>query len=328
MKKIKRYFKRHPSYWWKIPGIILLLVIAGCSITIDSIDQPASVNGGDILPVTLHVTINTNDVRTAKFMVAVLVPKVWKVAQNGVITFTSDLTSGDQPMTVIPAGTAAPNGNGLDWPTYLTQKIGNGGNLLNEYEWVAFYSNSTYSVAGNKTYSVTVSIRMKTSADNLQFKLGYCVANSSDGLSDPQYYSSFFPGCFRVNGEGDLIDFCNPQLAVVDPRTSLDNDIVTVSFDGGVAPTALDNASEVYLCVKGYLSSGDSLTVCSQTADTKMEPLGLNRWRKDIWPRGLFHLNEEQHLVRLAYYFTDATGTIKVGYGGGADPFPYTFKCQ
>jgi len=313
---------------WKVVGGLLLLVLVGCSMTIDSIVQPSSINAGDLLPVTLNVTITTNTSQTQNFMVAVLVPKVWKAAQNAIITFTSDITSGDQGMTVIPAGTAAPNGGGLDWPTYLAGKIGNGGNLLPDYEWVAFYSNSSYSVAGNATIHATVSIKIKTSPDNLLFKLGYCVANSVDGLSSSDRYGSRFTGCFQSIGAGDLIDFCNPQLANVDPRTSLDNDIISLTFDGGVQPTPLDNASQVYLCISGITDGGDSLSVCIQTDQTKMTALGLNKWRKDIWPRKLFDLNDNQHLTGLRYWFTDATGGSKVGYAGTQDPFIYTFKCQ
>jgi hypothetical protein len=319
------------NFWnwaWKITGALLLLIIVSCTMTIDSVVQPSSINGGDILPVTLNVTITTNTSQTSNFMVAVLVPKVWHAAQNATITFTSDITSGDQPMTVIPAGTPAPNGGGLDWPTYLVNKIGNGGNLLPDYEWVAFYSNSAYTIGGNVTVHATVSIHIKTSPENLLFKLGYCVANSTDGLSDPSRYGSYFTSCFQVNGAGDLIDFCNPQLANVDPRTSLDNDIITLTFDGGVTSTALDNASQVYLCISAITSSGDSLSVCEQTTRTKMTPLGLNRWQKDIWPRKLFSLSDNQHLTGLRYYFTDASGNNKVGYGGGSSPFTYTFKCE
>ena len=313
---------------WKIIGGLLLLIIAACSITIDNVVIPGSVNGGNVLPITLNVTIATNQTQTSNFMVAVLVPKVWKTAQNATITFTSDITSGDQAMSVIPAGTPAPQGGGMDWPTLLATKIGNGGNLLPDYEWVAFYSNSSYSVDANATIRATVSIKIKTSADNLLFKLGYCVANSTDGLSSSDRYASAFSGCFQVNGAGDLIDFCNPQISTVDPRTSFDNDIITLTFDGGVQSTALDNASQVYLCITGITDTGDSLSVCTQTDATKMTSLGLNKWQKDIWPRKLFNLTANQHLTGLRYFFTNATGGNKVGYANGSSPFLYTFKCQ
>lgn len=313
---------------WKLIGALLLLIIAACSITIDNVVIPASINGGGTLPITLNVTISTNQVQTSNFMVAVLVPKVWKTAQNATITFTSDITSGDQAMSVIPAGTPAPQGGGMDWPTLLATKIGNGGNLLPDYEWVAFYSNASYSVDANATIHATVNIRIKTSPDNLLFKLGYCVANSTDGLSSSDRYASATSGCFQVNGTGDLLDFCNPQISTVDPRTSLDNDIITLTFDGGVQSTDLDNASQVYLCIAGITDTGDSLSVCNQTDAMKMTALGLNKWQKDIWPRKLFNLTDKQHLTGLRYFFTDATGSKKVGYAGGSAPFLYSFKCQ
>ncbi|MBO9202461.1 MULTISPECIES: DUF4961 domain-containing protein [Niastella] len=326
----KPLVKRKPSAGviWKVIGALLLLIIAACSITIDNVAIPGSIKSGDVLPITLNVTITTNQTQTSNFMTAVLVPKVWKVAQNATITFTSDITSGDQAMTVIPAGTPAPQGGGMDWPTLLATKIGNGGNLLPDYEWVAFYSNASYSVDANATIHATVSIKIKTSPDNLMFKLGFCVANSTDGLSSSDRYATAFPGCFQAIGTGDPIDFCNPQISTVDPRASLDNDIITLTFDGGVQSTALDNASQVYLCIAGITDTGDSLSVCTQTDATRMTSLGLNKWQKDIWPRKLFNLTDNQHLTGLRYFFTDANGNNKVGYAGGASPFLYTFKCQ
>lgn len=313
---------------WKVVAGLLIIIIVSCSISIDSLTQPSSVNGGDILPVTLTVTIGTNADQTSNFVVGILVPKVWKAAQNATITFTSDITTGNQGMTLIPAGTPEPKGSGRDWPTLIANTAGNGGNLLPDWEWVVFMSNTSYSVTANATIHATVNIKVKTSPDNLLFKLGYCVANSSDGLSGADRYAVRFSDCFRVNGTDDLIDFCNPQISNVDPRTSKDNDIVTVNFDGGVQSTLLDNASQVYLCIAGITDTGDSLSVCTPGDQTKMNSLGLGKWQKDIWPRKLFNLTDQQHLVGLRYFFTDATGTIKVGYAGGADPFTYTFRCQ
>lgn len=310
-------------------GIIFLLcLIVSCSITIDNVIQPSSVQGGEILPVTLNVTISTNSSQTSKFVVAVLVPKVWNAAKNTSVTFTSDITSGDQPMSVIPEGTPEPKGSGLDWPALLKKQIGNGGNLINDYEWVAFYSNASYTVAGNATIHVQVNLKTKVSEDNLSFKLGYVVANSTDGLSGSDRYASYFSSCFRVFGNGDLVDFCNPQLASVEPRAALDNDIITINFDSGVSSNALSNVSDVYLCATGITTTNERITVCTQSAQTKMDNQGLGRFRKDIWPRQFFSLKNNQTLKSIEYYFTDQTGTTKVGYGGGSDPFPFTFKCQ
>ncbi|HEV7330464.1 MAG TPA: DUF4961 domain-containing protein [Flavisolibacter sp.] len=324
-------FSSFKKSWFSLRNFSIFFFIVfliSCSMTIDSVDQPMSVKGGEILPVTLNVTIETNQEQTSKFMVAVLVPKVWNARKNTTITFTSDITSGDQTMSVIPEGTPEPKGSGMDWPTLISTKVGNGGNLINDYEWVAFFSDAAYTVGGNKTVRAQVKIRTKVSDDNIAFKLGYCVANSTDGLSGTDRYGTFFTSCFRVEGSGDLIDFCNPQLATIEPRTSLDNDIITLNFDSKVSDNALSNSSDIYLCATGITTSGERINVCSQNAQTKMNVVGVGRFRKDIWPREFFSLRADQSLRSLEYFYTDATGNVKVGYGGGADPFPFTFKCQ
>lgn len=326
MQKIKR------ARLWQAAGLLLLttVVVISCSITIDSIDQADSVQGGDTLSSTLHVTINTNDTRNnAKFMVALLVPKVWNASSNTKITFTSSITTGTQTMSAIPAGTAAPQAGGKDWPTLIADNIGNGGNLLPGWEWVAFYSDKAYSVVANDAITVTISIKAKVSNDNLSFKLGYVVANSSDGLSDAQYYASAFPGCFRVFGQGDLMDYCNPQLSSIDPLSAEDNDIITLNFDAGVIDSELKDADDLYICLKGVTTQGDTLDACAQTEKTRLNSYALKKWRIDIWPRQFFNLSKSEQLESLVYYFTDKTGQIRVGKDGtGATPFTYTFKCQ
>lgn len=325
-------YKVKRSKWTKVALVLtaVLLVIASCSITIDSIEQPDSVTAGDTLASTLHVTIQTNDSRNnAKFMVAMLVPKSWKTAGNAKITFTSSITTGTQTMSAIAPGVAAPQGGGLDWPTLISNEIGNGGNLLPGWEWVAFYSDQAYNIAANVVVTVTVSVRVKTGPDNLSFKLGYVVANSFDGLSDPQYYASAFPGCFTAIGEGDLMDYCNPQLSTVDPIDALDNDIITLNFDGGIIDTELKDADEVYICLKGVTTTGDTVGTCQQEDRTRLVSYALKKWRIDLWPRGFFNLEQQQHLASLVYYFTDQTGTRRVGKDGtGAVPFTYTFSCE
>lgn len=317
---------------WQAAGLLLLttVVVISCSITIDSIDQADSVQGGDTLSSTLHVTINTNDTRNnAKFMVALLVPKVWNASSNTKITFTSSITTGTQTMSAIPAGTAAPQAGGKDWPTLIADNIGNGGNLLPGWQWVAFYSDKAYSVVANDAITVTISIKAKVSNDNLSFKLGYVVANSSDGLSDAQYYASAFPGCFRVFGQGDLMDYCNPQLSSIDPLSAEDNDIITLNFDAGVIDSELKDADDLYICLKGVTTQGDTLDACAQNEKTRLNSYALKKWRIDIWPRQFFNLSKSEQLESLVYYFTDKTGQISVGKDGtGKTPFTYTFKCQ
>lgn len=320
--------KKFQNYFIRIVATLIVVVIISCSMTIDSVDQPSSINGGETLNVTLHLKIKADAAQTSKLMIAILVPKMWNARQKASLTFTSDKTTGVQKMTVIPVGTPAPQAQGLDWPAKIAAQIGNGGNLINDWEWVAFYSDVDYSVANEPEFKATVNVSIPTTTDNISFKMGYVVANSSDGLSGSDRYGSYFPDCLTVNGTGDLIDFCNPQLSSVEPRTALDNDIITLNFDGGVISNPLENETNIYLCATAVTTTGETLEVCEQTTKTKLTALGARRFRIDLWPREFFAVPAGKTLKRLEYFFTNADGTKKIGYGGLSDPFLYTFNCN
>lgn len=323
---------------WKIGGTVAILVIVACSVTINTVTQPASVNAGDVLNVTLTGTIVTNSNPTANLMVGFLVPKVWNAAANAKVTFTSDISNGPQGMSPIPTTTAAPNGNGLSWQTDLMNTLGHASNLIPEYEWVAFYSDQQYPTSDNTTYNVTVNIQIPVGQTNLLFNMEYCLAESNDGLHSTvfsnwpptSYYSAFIPTTpIRVYGPGTLVDFVHPQLSVVTPSTALDNDIIALPFNDGLVNTGLTNASSIYLCATGYTNTGDSITVCQQTPATQLKAQGGGIYQIDIWPKGFFNVPAGKTIDSLHYFFTDATGGNRVGYGGSKDTaFTFIFNCQ
>ena len=204
-----------------------------------------------------------------------------------------------------------------------------------EYEWIAFQSNTTYAVPGTTTFGVHVNITINVPTNNVFFNMAYVIAESTDGLhsnayTDPStdFYGTFYPGPVRVNGTGTLLDFVNPQLSVIVPGNSLDNDIITIPFNATAAANPLSTSNKVYLCATGYTTAGDSIKVCQQTSQTQLSSTGTGQWQASIWPRGFFGLSQSQSLDSMTYYFTDANGANRVGYGGGASPFSFTFSCQ
>jgi hypothetical protein len=323
------------GWTWKITATVLIAVIVACNLTINSVDQPASVTGGTTMTVKLTCNIFVNSHQTSAFVVGMLVPKVWNASANTTMSFTSDNTTGTQAMTLMPLGTPDPTGNGLSWQDDLMQTIGHAGNLIPEYEWVVFQSNIQYTIPDNTGFNVYVTININVPQQNVLFNMAYCIAESGDGLHSEawggpptNYYGTFFPGAVRVNGTGTLLDFVNPQLSVIVPGSSLDNDIISIPFNATAATNALSTANQVYLCATGYTSAGDSIKVCEQTSKTRLQPLGQGQWQLNLWPRGYFGLTPTQTLDSINYFFTDATGANRVGYGGGSSPFSYTFSCQ
>jgi hypothetical protein len=185
------------------------------------------------------------------------------------------------------------------------------------------------------TITGDLNIKMKVAADgnNTLVKLGYVITDTGNGfISDGNgtYFSQVSTPCFEVTGgSGDIVDFCNPQLTIIDPPKSLDNDFVTLTFDGNVVATPVSGASEVYLCATAYTDDGKTITVCEQTAKTLMKQTTATskRYQITFWPKSFFNTTDAQTIVKMEYFVTNKAGTAKVGYGNTAEPFVYTFKC-
>jgi len=337
MKKIKLPTGRSAWNWiWKITGTVIVLVIVACSISINNVSQPSTIAGGSTLTSTITAGINqVNATQTSALVVGILVPTQWNAANNTTMSYTSSATSGTQVMNLIPTGTVAPTGGGVSWQTDMLNTIGTAGNLINEYEWIAFESPTPYTVNNGDNITVTITVNIKVSQTNMLFNMAYVVCESSDGLnstayslSPSTYYGTFFPPSLRVTGPGTLLDFIDPQLSVITPGFATDNDIITLPFNSTAVQNPLTNASQVFLCATGYTTTGDSIKVCQQTSANQLQSLGGGNFQTSIWPRGFFGLSAAQSLDSIEYVFTDATGATIVGFNGTTTPFSYTFGCQ
>jgi len=264
------------------------------------------------------------------------VPKGWKAAQNTTVRYESPALGGGV-MSLIPDNSLPKNGGGLTWSAYMKKTFGNGGNLIDDMEWVAYQSDKAFSHADGYTFTGTILINIKVGADNnnTSVKLGYVISDTGNAFTSDQfgtYYSSDLnKSCFEVTGgTGDLIDFCNPQLTIVDPPKSLDNDFVTLTFDGNVVDTELNGQNDLYLCATAYTSDGKTIPVCEQTTKTKLTQTSATskRYQATFWPKAFFNTADGQTITKMEYFITNKAGTVKVGYGNTKDPFIYTFKCE
>ncbi|WP_184549499.1 DUF4961 domain-containing protein [Mucilaginibacter sp. FT3.2] len=321
---------------WKFCAFITLaIVLACCGEIITGVDQPATATVGSVVPITVHINIPTLGNGGPDYLIfGFLVPKGWKGAQNTTITYTSPLGNGT--MNLVPDGTVAKNGGGLTWPAYMKKTFQNGGNLIDDVEWVAYQSDKAYPHSNGDALSGDLHIKIKVGADgnNTLVKLGYVITDTGNGFTSDNngtYYSELITPCFELTGgTGDLVDFCNPQLTTINPPKSLDNDFITLTFDGTVTDTKLNNATETYLCATAYTSDGKTISVCEQTDKTRMTQTGPNsrKYQITLWPKSFFGTTGTQTISRMEYFITDKTGATKVGYGNTLAPFTYTFKCS
>lgn len=304
----------------------MAIMLSQC-FTIVSVDQPGTAAAGDEITVKVVAEIDPSfDLTDMRLVAAVLVPKSWGGASNIAMTYTS--SKGNGTMSVIPSTQLAPSST-VTWPEELKSKIGIGDNLIDEVEWVAFWSDQAYNVTDAEApITGEITITLKVGPQNLISQLGYFIGESTLDLGSPNNYNVFFPECFTVtSGTGATIDFCNPQIASVAPIKSLDNDIITITFDASVGPTALAGASQVYLCAKGFTADG-SVTVCTAEDKTKMVAVGENLWRLDLWPRDYFNVASDQTLERIEFSFTNEAGDVVVNDPGSGLPIVYEFSCN
>ncbi len=306
------------------------LIISACVSTISIISQQALVTPGD----TAHMVLNLqwsaiNYDRSDRQIVGICVPRSWNAAQNTTMTYKSDV--GDGKMVLVPDNIIDP-ATKLSYVAALTKKFSIGPNYINDMEWVVYWSDVKRNAANQTTVRGQIYINIKTSTDNLSFKPGFAMCEDEDGLSDANsgYYTSIFGTCMQVvdNSGGDVQDFCNPQIGTADPASALDNDIVTIKYNGSLDSSNLKLQDNIYFCAKAYTSTGAVIDMCQQTAQTKLIKSDVQQWRIDFWPRKLFNLTNAQTLVRIEYYFTNQSGSIKTGYANTSDPFKYNFKCK
>lgn len=330
--------------WCAAAAVAVTIVITCCSINPFVVSQPDSATVGSTVPITVTFSYHNIYASDQEYMVfAMLVPKGWDGADNIKITYGGSQGTGN--LVPMPSTVLEPKSNGLTWAAALKKKFGIGGNLVDDMEWVVFKSDKTVQLSNGMNITGTLNISVKVGADgnNTLCKLGYVMANSTNGLQDPdgfidgdpgtqfEYYSEYISPCFQLTGgPGDLVDFCNPQLTSYDPPKSLDNDFFTITFDGTVTSTALDGADAVYLCATGYTNDGKAITVCDQSAKTKLTQTAAKsgKYKVTMWPRQFFGITDAQTLSNMTFFITDATGAKKVGYGNTSSPFTYTFKCK
>jgi len=334
---MKLYLRIKGKRIWQVCALAVLgIALACCGEIITGVDQPAAATVGETVPITVHIDIPTvGDGGPDNLIFGFLVPKGWKAAQNTTITYTSP-TLGDGVMTLIPNTTLAKNGGGLNWPDDMKKTFGIGANLIDDMEWVAYQSDKAFKHNGSEITG-DLNIRIKVGADNnnTSVKLGYVITDSGNGFTSDgngTYYSVKMNNtCFEVTGgTGDLVDFCNPQLTTINPPKSLDNDFITLTFDGTVITTNLTGADAVYLCATAYTSDGQTISICEQTDKTKMiqRPDGSKKYQITFWPKSFFGASDTQTIVKMEYFITNSAGTVKVGYGNTDSPFQYSFKCS
>jgi len=310
-------------------GLSVTLFLVHCGLEALTVTVPPQAKANERVTFVMHCgtdPIVQGD--PTQLLAGIMVPKSWNARQNAELRYTSP--KGNGTMQLI-ADTETEQKTGMNWPQAAKSVLGIGPNLVDDFEWIVYRSLETYSFNGGEKIAFDVQAECNVGSENMLVRLGFYVGSSREAFEVPgDFHKVAFSDVFEVtDGEGELIDFVNPQLGVVQPVQSLDNDIITLTFDGGVVNTVLDNTADVYLHVRAFDEAGLLFAeVGERTAKTRLRGVGGKRFLIDIWPRGFFAVPKGKRIARIEYFFTDDMGTKTVGYGNMADPFKYTFRCD
>lgn len=314
-------------------GLVLVICLTQCGLKALTVSVPETAEVEDRVSFVMHSgaepRIEGSGTYSTQLVAGIMVPKSWNARSNMTMTFTSP--KGNGTMRLIPDSEMEPVSS-LNWHQAAKKMFGIGRNLVDDFEWIIFRSAQSYTFVNNEDIDFEVNVECNVGSENMLVSLGFYVGSSIEHLraDDTDYKKVTFSDNFEViGGAGDIIDFLNPQMGTVQPVKSLDNDIITLTFDAGVASTVLDEESAVFLHIRA-LDTADRLIgeVIKQDEFTKLSEIGGKKFLIDIWPRGYFQLSEDEQIARLEYYYTDVTGTKRVGYADSDEPFRYTFRCE
>lgn len=356
MKKIANYLKA-----CKVPVFALAALISFSSDRCMIVDEfsvaQTDENGNEVF----YAKANTDATFTLKghidchedhngvnFVLGVLAPKSWKIAENARITYKCDLAEDHNQlltMSPIPSTSLPKNGQGRTWVECLTQEYGVGTNVLDDMEWVAFQTDDKYSIINNQFPTFTIFITTNVGEKNLKCHLGIFINHTDDGFSGGNDHKTvqFSPDCFEVvDGVGLTLDYCNDHFNKISPMSCLQNDYVTFTFKGSAAENTLAATKEVYLQGTAYTTSGGRYTMDVRDGKSRMvrENAYSDTYNITFWPVDFFGVPEDEVIERIEYYFTNSDGTITITQSDDnlaqlgtpmpavKEPFEFHFECE
>jgi hypothetical protein len=185
-------------------------------------------------------------------------------------------------------------------------------------EWVTYQSDEIYEVHNGDNQSATIKIVTKVGEENMRVKLGFFITMGEYSLlsNDARYFKVQYTDCIEVvDGDETLfVDFCEAHFNAFQPASATKDDVVTFKFQGDIGPNDLDDTREIYLCAKAFTHAGNEYAVTERTAKSRMinENEPGKTYSLTFWPADYFGVPENEEILRVEYYFTNADGSLSV----------------
>lgn len=350
MKKIYKYLP------WT--SILLFLGLYAC-VFLDSYDinqlqadgsKAPRIEAGHEATFTLkgHIASIGDSEEDTRFVVAMLAPRSWDIANKTIITFSAGGfydPLDTQNMSLIPAGASPKAYPGYSWPDALREKYGIGNNKYNDMEWVAWWADDPVPYSNGSKCEYTVTIKSIVSDENLIAYLGFVVTHSArsleDDLNNNYHYASVFPSeLFTVyGGQGETIDYTKTRFNNTDPTRALQDDLISFTFDGETNVNDLINYDEIYFESTAYTEEGGVYRVDKRDKETLMNRPNTfeHSYSIVIWPAGFYSIPEGETITKIDYCFSNYDGSVVVnksydmtinGDTPESDDIPFTYNMR
>jgi hypothetical protein len=304
-----------------VAGITCLLLVAAAFFSCvyfdkdNPIEYESTLTAGENATFIVNMYIESAEDRPADALIlSFLVPKSWNARANTTVTYV-DTYQPDvvKRMSIIPVEVAPNNHPGMSWDEALKVKFGVESNVLDDMEWVTFQSEA-YDVGNGDKQKAKITIVTKAGPENLRFKFGYFINHVQDGLGgDESRWKHAQTDCIEViDGEGELIDFCELHFNTMIPNSATKDDILTIKFQGELGENDLDGVDEIYLVSKAITYSGTEYAVTERSEETRMIKESGKTFSLTFWAAGYFGIPDNEEILRIEYYFTNADGSKSV----------------
>lgn len=291
-------------------------VLFSC-ITFNSVVWPSDPKANSEIEVKVQVQLVPETERSGYFVLAMLVPKSWKVSDNLTAVYSAqDVQSGGKLINITDEQMLLANDyteptTTMPYNTAMLSQFGVLGNT-GPVEWVVVRGTTKIDTDGSgdhPTSIANVSLRFKTGANNVKFftAVATCLSDNGFNTSNDGEFIISDTQTIRVTGGSGNDDFTVLHFVSTTPQTFRYGDFVSIEFVSKIDETLtpLYGEEKVYLNAVATLGDGSEKTV----KDVLMTKSGEIHYFRYIYPKQLFGLDEDAVITDLHVWFTNADGT-------------------
>ena len=303
-----------------IPVVWKALVMMWACLNLQSVQyETKSVNAGDTAIFKMNGTIvPIADASSERLVAAICVPKLWNARESAVLTFTCTYFGDDiNTMDLIPEDERPSKNPSMTWSQALWSRAGAGPNVQDDMEWIAYVSTRSHTVHNGDKESYVVTVKVQTSTENMKVKIGFFVNQNSEGMTDDAARFKFAWGpCLEViNGEGEVIDFCDLHANMNQPGFADKNDFISIKYVAGILENdRLEKVDDIYLNATASTKNGNVYPKTERLESAKMsrEPGFMRIFSITFWPVDYFGIPADEEIERIVYTFSNQDGSLEV----------------